>query len=436
MSRVEKSVFVSYRRTNSFHALAVYQDLTRNGFDVFMDYRGIDSGSFERVILENITSRTHFVVILTPSALERCDEPGDWLRREIEYALENKRNIVPLMFDDFSFSTPSIARYLTGKLELLKAYNAQRVPADFFDEAMERVRTRFLNVAVDAVMHPRSSEAEAAVEREQRAAAAQPAVSAEALTAEAWFERGLAAGTPEDKIHAYTQALTLKPGSPEPYLNRGGVYNTLQRYDDALRDFNEAIRLKPDYALAYNNRGNVYDKLQRYDDAFHDYDEAIRLKPDSADTYYNRGGTYYILKQYDDALRDFNEAIRLKPDYVNAYNNRGNVYNILQRYDDALRDYSEAIRLKPSHMSAYYNRGNVYNTLQRYDDALRDFSEAIRLEPNYIDAYYNRAVLCVELNRIHDAIADYQRYLDLGGGLRDGDQAAVEQQIRELRAKL
>jgi tetratricopeptide (TPR) repeat protein len=368
MSRVEKSVFVSYRRTNSFHALAVYQDLTRNGFDVFMDYRGIDSGSFERVILENIASRAHFVVILTPSALERCDEPGDWLRREIEYALENKRNIVPLMFDDFSFSTPSIARYLTGKLELLKAYNAQRVPADFFDEAMEKVRTRFLNVAVDAVMHPRSSEAEAAVEREQRAAAAQPAVSAEALTAEAWFERGLAAGTPEDKIHAYTQALTLKPGSPEPYLNRGDVYNTLQRYDDALRDFNEAIRVKPDYVIAYNNRGNVY--------------------------------------------------------------------NILQRYDDALRDYSEAIRLKPGHMSAYYNRGNVYNTLQRYDDALRDFSEAIRLEPNYIDAYYNRAVLCVELNRIHDAIADYQRYLDLGGGLRDGDQAAVEQRIRELRAKL
>ncbi len=368
MSRVEKTVFVSYRRTNSFHALAVFQDLTRNGYDVFMDYRGIDSGSFERVILENIASRAHFVVILTPSALERCDEPGDWLRREIEYALDSKRNIVPLMFDDFSFSTPSIARYLTGKLEILKGYNAQRVPADFFDEAMERVRTRFLNVAVDAVLHPRSSQAEAAAGQEQRAAGAQPAVAAQSLSAEAWFERGLKATTPEDKIHAYTQALGVKP----------------------------------DYALAYNNRGAAYNHLHRYDDALRDNSEAIRLKPDFVFAYFGRGLAYYDLKRYDDALREYSEAIRLKPDYVDAYYNRGVAYHNLKRHDDAVRDYSEAIRLKPDHINAHYNRANIHK-----------------------DAGRNR-----------DAIADYQRYLDLGGGQRDGDQAVVEGWIRELKAKL
>ena len=55
------------------------------------------SGDFERIILGNITARAHFLVLLTPSALERCDDPGDWLRREIETALANQRNIVPLM---------------------------------------------------------------------------------------------------------------------------------------------------------------------------------------------------------------------------------------------------------------------------------------------------------------------------------------------------
>jgi hypothetical protein len=97
MSLVEKTVFISYRRTNAPWALAIYQDLTHNGYDVFFDYLGIASGDFESIILENIRARAHFLILLTPSALERCGEPGDWLRREIETALEARRNIVPLM---------------------------------------------------------------------------------------------------------------------------------------------------------------------------------------------------------------------------------------------------------------------------------------------------------------------------------------------------
>src|SRR5271167_2876903 len=124
MGRIEKTVFISYRRTNFFAALAIYQDLTQHGYDVFFDFTGLAGGDFERVILENIHSRAHFVVLLTPSALERCGEPADWLRREIEAALDSRRNIVPLMFESFDFGTPTIADQLTGKLAVLKQYNA------------------------------------------------------------------------------------------------------------------------------------------------------------------------------------------------------------------------------------------------------------------------------------------------------------------------
>jgi hypothetical protein len=99
--RIEKTVFISYRHTNTPWALAIYQNLTQHGYDVFFDYSGIAGGDFERVIVENITARAHFLVLLTPSALENCHDPTDWLRREIETALANKRNIVPLMVEGF-----------------------------------------------------------------------------------------------------------------------------------------------------------------------------------------------------------------------------------------------------------------------------------------------------------------------------------------------
>jgi hypothetical protein len=76
--RIEKTVFISYRRTNLPWALFVYQNLTIHGYDVFFDYQSIDSGNFESVILDNIRARANFIVILTPSALENCNKPGDW----------------------------------------------------------------------------------------------------------------------------------------------------------------------------------------------------------------------------------------------------------------------------------------------------------------------------------------------------------------------
>ena len=47
-------VFISYRRTSFPWATAIFQNLNQNGYDVFLDFQGIGSGDFERVILENI----------------------------------------------------------------------------------------------------------------------------------------------------------------------------------------------------------------------------------------------------------------------------------------------------------------------------------------------------------------------------------------------
>jgi tetratricopeptide (TPR) repeat protein len=288
MQRIEKTVLIRYRRTNVPWALAIFQNLTQFGYDVFFDYKGIASGDFETVILENIKACAHFLVILTPSALERCGEPGDWLRREIEAAFASRRNIVPLMLEGFDFGSPAIASQLTGTLEPLKQYNALNVPADYFLEAMGRLRDRFLNIPVDAVLQPASLPArKAAVELKQEAEAA-PTVAEEELTAQQWFERGV-------------DAVDL---------------------DEKLRFYSNAIRLQPDYADAFNNRGVARKGKGDLDVVIEDYNEAIRLNPDFADAFYNRGVARRGKGDLDGAIEDYNEAIRLKPDYAIAIDNR------------------------------------------------------------------------------------------------------------------
>ncbi len=202
MERIEKTVFLSSRHTNIPWALAIFQNLTQHGYDVFFDYNGIAGGDFERVILGNITARAHFLVLLTPSALEYCDHPSDWLRREIETALATQRNIVPLMLEGFDFGTPKIASQLTGTLAALKHYNGLSIPPEYFLEAMERLRGRYLNVPLAAVLHPASPSAQRAATEQKAAAHAAPAVQEEELTAQQWFERGFAAVDIDEKLRS------------------------------------------------------------------------------------------------------------------------------------------------------------------------------------------------------------------------------------------
>ena len=348
MERIEKTVFISYRRTNIAWALAVFQNLTQHGYDAFLDYEGIASGDFEGVILGNVAARAHFVVVLTPSALERCGDATDWLRREIETALARRRNIVPLMLEGFGFDAPGISRQLTGELAQLARYNGLKVPAEYFGEAMERLRSRFLNVPLSAVLHPASASALRFATQQKAAADAAPAVQEEELTAQEWFERGFEAVDSDEKIRLYSEAIRLKPNFVDAFNNRGAARSDAGDVAGARRDYDEALRLQPKHAEAFLNRGNLRCDTGDWDGALQDYSKAIDINPGFAMVFYNRGSELSVRGDEAGALRDFNEAIRLKPDYVEAFNNRGISRRAVGDLDGALRDYDEAIRLKPN----------------------------------------------------------------------------------------
>ena len=70
MGQIEKTVFISYRRKDISWALLVYKYLNASGFDVFFDFTSIASGDFEQIIISNIEARAHFLIILTPTALD------------------------------------------------------------------------------------------------------------------------------------------------------------------------------------------------------------------------------------------------------------------------------------------------------------------------------------------------------------------------------
>ena len=113
--RIEKSVFISYRRTNLPWALFVYQNLTITATMFSLTTKASIVGIFESLILDRSQPEPIFIVILTPSTLDNCNEPDDWLRREIETAIRWKSKYYPPHGWKFYFGGSLVKKALTGK---------------------------------------------------------------------------------------------------------------------------------------------------------------------------------------------------------------------------------------------------------------------------------------------------------------------------------
>jgi len=133
------SIFISYRIADTLQiADRLAAELKRKfGTDeVFFDGRTIDPGDNWPSRIESAVKGARIVLVLigerwlreqNEHSIRRLDLPGDWVRREVEVALRNKRLVVPVLVDDASpppgaaFATvPSIAALSTCQGKALR----------------------------------------------------------------------------------------------------------------------------------------------------------------------------------------------------------------------------------------------------------------------------------------------------------------------------
>jgi tetratricopeptide (TPR) repeat protein len=440
MQRTEKRAFISYRRTNFHTALAVYQSLSQQGFDLFMEQKTGREENFSEVAKENIKNRAHFLVIISPSAIELCQIDESPLRKEIEFAIDEKRNIIPLVMEGFDAGSPSVQKAISGKLASLKNYSGLRLYSEYFYAGMEKLRERCLSA-------PSEEETIASLIRliaqktaeEKKEVESTPPVQMKELITEEWFERGVAFaqhGVFSDAAHAFTEVLRARPDFAEAYYRRGKVRREEGDFEGSISDFEETLHLWPDFAKAYLGKGITESKQSNFKKAIKDFNRALKIQPDYTGAYYHRGNARGEKGDVKGAIADYDEAIRINPEFAEAYNHRG-----LERYNQdnftgARSDYDAAIRIHPDLADAYNSRGLVRGIQKEIKGAISDFTHAIHIQPDFAGAFYNRATLRQQQKKYKAAIIDYQKYLKLGKGIQYGNQEKVRQIIRDLRKKL
>lgn len=158
---------------------------------------------------------------------------------------------------------------------------------------------------------------------------------------------------------------------------------------DLLRKFNKAIKLNPNNAETWCNRGGVFENLGKFEQALKDFDKALKLTPDLTEAWLRRGIVLLKLRKHERAIESFNKVIWLESDNVEAWHMMGDGLEILGKYEKAVESYDKSLNLNSRNFVAWNNRGVSLEHLGKYEEAIQSYEKAIELRPLYTKALLN-----------------------------------------------
>lgn len=134
--REKYDIFISYRRNGGEFTAKILRDrLEKQGYRVFFDVETLRSGDFNTRLYSVIDECTDFLLVLSPGALDRCVNEGDWVRYEVERALLKQKNIIPVMLRGFTF--PDV---LPESIDPIRYKSGLEANSQFFDAFMQTLR--------------------------------------------------------------------------------------------------------------------------------------------------------------------------------------------------------------------------------------------------------------------------------------------------------
>lgn len=132
---------------------------------------------------------------------------------------------------------------------------------------------------------PGAPSAQAALEIQQRIAAAQQLVTRDPKNVQAWIQLGndyFDTRQAQKSVDAYARALELQPNNPDVLTDQGIMYRDLGQFDKAIANFEKANKIDPKHLQSLFNLGVVLasDKKQP-DKAIKAWNRVIEVNPSS-----------------------------------------------------------------------------------------------------------------------------------------------------------
>lgn len=133
-------IFISYKRKSLPTANNLYYRLTTRGYSTFFDLEEMGRDNFNTQLLKYIENAKDVFVILEEGSLDGCKQDNwegkDWFCHEIAFALEKKKNIIPILLNGYKMPSED---FFPNKLKELSFKNAPEFNFSFFEAYLDKL---------------------------------------------------------------------------------------------------------------------------------------------------------------------------------------------------------------------------------------------------------------------------------------------------------
>lgn len=313
----DKTVYISYRPEQSLHiAQPLFNGLRRMDYDVFMDIEpGVDA-----VNLNQVAARDHFIMILTPNALNHANQPDDRLTAEYEQAIAHKRNMVLLLTRDFSLDDE--LQGVGGLWVHLPRLAHMRLQPNQFGPIIQALANDYLLRKSGAPAQPTPDHEVVLVRQKIEAACEYTQQATIRLNTEKLFFQAMVKirrGEYEAALNDLDLVIADNPNNESAYLQRARVLRKKGRKTAALKDYEQATRLSPKLVAAHIGRGELLLDSGRTKQAHESFSAALQLQSESAPAIAGMALTHFALDELERAATFWGWLLERDENYGDPY---------------------------------------------------------------------------------------------------------------------
>lgn len=199
------------------------------------------------------------------------------------------------------------------------------------------------------------------------------------------------------------------------YFKKGLVYNSLQKYQEALVAFSEALQLDPNNSEIMSEMAESLSILGNNADAIQFYKKALKLGPDNLPLAGKLGRVYINLKEYKNAY-DIFSGIYLK-DSSNVFWNKQLAYCSFRMFkrEQAVFLYEKVLEANPRDYGTYSNLIHAYNWQKEGNKIMAAISKGLNEFPNDAELLLEQANYLFKTKRYGPAMENFKNYFEAGG---------------------
>ncbi len=212
-------------------------------------------------------------------------------------------------------------------------------------------------------------------------------------------------------MEEFEKALECQEGYRDANEKLADYYK--EKYTTAYdpEDFNKAMgyldaQLKVRESCYYLvEKGRLYMSAFRLEEAISQFEKALSLEPDDWASYNNMGCCYKYLGQFEKAIECLEKAADCMGDgkSVLPYSNMADCYEALGDYKKAIWCYEKDLEMFPDRKTFRKEIGLLYQYLGDYDNAAKYFE----MEPELDDYYENMAMIQYLKGKKKEAVRTY-----------------------------